>query len=108
MAIPTLNTSTLKVLEVYKAMIGRSLKGWTNGELARAVGEDNPANITRSLNTLIAAGLVEKTEEDGRFRYSDFLLKISFAHSLETETTIQRETERHRQLIAGARGLING
>lgn len=100
------NKSTIKVLDVFKAMKGKSLKGCTNGELAQLTGE-TPANVTRSLNTLIQAGLVEKNPEDGRFRYSSLMTNIATAHALEIDTATQRLIEIKQRTIAGARGILN-
>lgn len=101
-----INKSALKALEVLKAMRGKSIAGFTNNELATKLKE-TPTNITRALNTLISAGLVEKWD-DNRFRYSSLLLEIAHAHTLETQETIQRTNQLYNQVTANARALLNG
>lgn len=100
------NKSSLKVLAVFKAMKGKSIAGCSNGELAQATNESF-ANITRALNTLIEAGLVEKWS-DGLFRYSSFMLEIAHAHDIQVKESVDRSIDRRNEVIAGARAILNG
>ncbi|MDE4029510.1 helix-turn-helix domain-containing protein, partial [Glaesserella parasuis] len=61
--------STQRALRILKALKGRTLTGLSNKELADRLNE-SPVNITRSLQALIAEGLVVKLEETGRFALS--------------------------------------
>ncbi len=62
MTTKRVNETALRVLRVLIALKGHTLTGLSNGEVAKALGE-SPANITRYMQTLIEAGLVERRED---------------------------------------------
>lgn len=97
---PRVNDTALRVLRVLTALKGHTLTGLSNGELAKALNE-SPANITRYMNTLIAAGLAER-RDDGRFCHSVQMLQIAQAHAEHISRFQGRINELNRRVAAGS------
>ena len=76
--------STKRALRILKALKGRTFIGLSNKELADALNE-SPVNITQALKVLIDEGMVEKSEETGRFSLSILTLQIAETHRREHE-----------------------
>ncbi|CAM2820484.1 helix-turn-helix domain-containing protein [Glaesserella parasuis] len=93
--------STQRALRILKALKGRTLTGLSNKELADRLNE-SPVNITRSLQALIAEGLVVKLEETGRFALSIQMLQIAVTHQRDTEKMQARMAEMDQRVNAGA------
>ncbi|MCY1391420.1 MarR family protein [compost metagenome] len=90
----------LRVLRTLQALRGHSLKGLSNGELATRL-QDSKANVNRSVNTLIAAGLAVRLE-DGRYALSVGMLQIAQAHAEEMARAQNRINELSQRVLAGA------
>ncbi|KDB48252.1 helix-turn-helix domain-containing protein [Glaesserella parasuis] len=93
--------STRRALRILKALQGRSVIGLSNKELADRLNE-SPVNITRSLQALIAEGLVVKQEETGRFVLGIQMLQIAVTHQRDTEKIQARMAEMGQRVNAGA------
>ncbi|HBO0095221.1 helix-turn-helix domain-containing protein [Pseudomonas aeruginosa] len=100
MTTKRVNETALRVLRVLIALKGHTLTGLSNGEVAKALGE-SPANITRYMQTLIEAGLVER-REDGRFAHSVSMLQIAQAHADHVSRMQNRINEINRRVAAGS------
>ncbi|MFO7117592.1 helix-turn-helix domain-containing protein [Pseudomonas aeruginosa] len=100
MTTKRVNETALRVLRVLIALKGHTLTGLSNGEVAKALGE-SPANITRYMQTLIEAGLVER-REDGRFAHSISMLQIAQAHAAHVSRMQNRINELNRRVAAGS------
>lgn len=93
--------SGAKVLRVLIALRGHALNGLSNGELAKALGEQ-PSTINRCLNTLIEAGLAVKLDS-GRYAHSVMLLQIATAYANEMDRAQSKISELTQRVHAGAR-----
>ena len=96
-----ISSSGSRILRVLKALLGHTLNGISNGELALAL-EDSPANINRALNTLIEEGLAMKLD-NGRFAPGIQLLQIAVAYSNEMSRAQDRINEINQRVLAGSR-----
>lgn len=92
--------SATRALRIIKALKGRTLTGLSNKELAEALNE-SPVNITRALKVLIEEGMVEKSEETGRFSLSILTLRIAETHRRETEKMQARMMEMDQRVSTG-------
>lgn len=92
--------SATRALRIIKALKGRTLMGLSNKELAEALNE-SPVNITRALKVLIEEGMVEKSEETGRFSLSILTLRIAETHRRETEKMQARMMEMDQRVSTG-------
>jgi DNA-binding IclR family transcriptional regulator len=90
----------LRVLNTLKALRGQSLNGLSNSELANRL-QDSKANVNRSVNTLIAAGLAVRLDS-GRFALSVAMLQIAQAHADEMARAQNRIHELNQRVLAGA------
>lgn len=97
--------SAAKVLQVLKAMRGKSLSGVSNQQLSQELDEA-PANITRALQTLQQEGFAQQLE-DGNYALSNSLLAIAHAHSQEVQRAQSRLSE-HCQRVDAATKNITG
>ncbi|MBU4380036.1 MAG: helix-turn-helix domain-containing protein, partial [Proteobacteria bacterium] len=66
------STSARRVLRVLKILKGHSLRGLSNGDVAKALGE-SPVNVTRALQALAEEGMVTQLDT-GRWAHSVALL----------------------------------
>lgn len=73
------STTIKRVVHVIKILKGHSINDLSNKELATASGE-SPANITRTLNTLVSEGMVQHPGS-GRYALGMQLLYIAQAFS---------------------------
>ncbi|ELY4479072.1 helix-turn-helix domain-containing protein [Salmonella enterica] len=94
------NPSLRRGLRILKALKGKSLHGLSNKELAKALGE-SPVNITRSIEVLIAEGMVQRLET-GRYAPGMQLLFIAQAFSNEMAIAQTRIAELNQRVLAGS------
>ncbi|EAP7475946.1 IclR family transcriptional regulator [Salmonella enterica subsp. enterica] len=94
------NPSLRRGLRILKALKGKSLYGLSNKELAKALGE-SPVNITRSIEVLIAEGMVQRLET-GRYAPGMQLLFIAQAFSNEMAIAQTRIAELNQRVLAGS------
>lgn len=94
------NPSLRRGLRILKALKGKSLHGLSNKELAKALGE-SPVNITRSIEVLIAEGMVQRLET-GRYTPGMQLLFIAQAFSNEMAIAQTRIAELNQRVLAGS------
>ncbi|EHK6449999.1 helix-turn-helix domain-containing protein [Salmonella enterica] len=94
------NPSLRRGLRILKALKGKSLHGLSNKELAKALGE-SPVNITRSIEVLIAEGMVQRLET-GRYAPGMQLLFIAQAFSNEMAIAQARIAELNQRVLAGS------
>lgn len=95
------SSSIKRALRVMKALKGHSLSGISNGELAKALNE-SPANITRTLNTLVDEGMAQKLDS-GRYAPGMQLLQIAQSFSNEMANTQARIAEMNQRVLAGSK-----
>lgn len=95
------SSSIKRALRVMKALKGHSLSGISNGELAKALNE-SPANITRTLNTLVDEGMAQKLDS-GRYAPGMQLLQIAQSFSNEMANTQTRIAEMSQRVLAGSK-----
>jgi DNA-binding IclR family transcriptional regulator len=84
-----------------KALKGHSLSGVSNGELAEALHE-SPANISRTLNTLVEEGMAQRLES-GRYAPGMQLLQIAQSFASEMAATQTRIAEMNQRVLSGSR-----
>ncbi|MEG2663539.1 MAG: helix-turn-helix domain-containing protein [Hafnia sp.] len=95
------SSSIKRAMRVMKALKGHSLSGISNGELAKALNE-SPANITRTLNTLVDEGMAQKLDS-GRYAPGMQLLQIAQSFSNEMANTQTRIAEMSQRVLAGSK-----
>lgn len=76
---PRTQATAVRALQVLKALKGHTLTGLSNKYLADTLG-CTPSEISLSLNTLEAEGLVTKLD-NGRYAHSVQMLQIAHAHA---------------------------
>ena len=67
MATDYTNSSQQRVLRLVLAMFGDVVHGYTPGQLCDATGA-RADQMTRDLSNLVAAGLADRDDDDGRYR----------------------------------------
>ncbi|HAF2130150.1 TPA: IclR family transcriptional regulator [Salmonella enterica] len=87
-------------LRILKVLKGKSLHGLSNKELAKALGESE-ANITRTMDELIAEGMAQRLET-GRYAPGMQLLHIAQAFSNEMAAGQARIAELNQRVLAGS------
>ncbi|MCU4601882.1 helix-turn-helix domain-containing protein [Acinetobacter ursingii] len=102
----TENKSAGIVLEVLKALRGRSLSGATNQELSKQIGT-SPATITRALKTLEQHGFAQKLD-DGSYAQGKFFIQAAYAHAEEIDRAQGRINQHIQQVFAGVRQINSG
>ncbi|CDF82119.1 helix-turn-helix domain-containing protein [Pseudomonas nitroreducens] len=85
-------SSAARVLRVLKALRGHTLRGLSNTELAKALGE-SPANITRYMDLLIEEGFATRYEDTGRFAPGIAFLQYAMATADELDRGAARIQE---------------
>lgn len=95
------SSSIKRALRVMKALKGHSLSGVFNGELAEALHE-SPANISRTLNTLVEEGMAQRLES-GRYAPGMQLLQIAQSFASEMAATQTRIAEMNQRVLSGSR-----
>lgn len=95
------SSSIKRALRVMKALKGHSLSGVSNGELAEALHE-SPANISRTLNTLVEEGMAQRLES-GRYAPGMQLLQIAQSFASEMAATQTRIAEMNQRVLSGSR-----
>lgn len=99
----TANAATRRCLRIIEILAGRVLDGFSNKELADALGAP-PPTISRDLATLAAVGWVQRLET-GRWSLSAKPLQVAQAYSNHLERTTMRIAELNRRIAAGALAL---
>lgn len=99
-----MSTSATRCLSVLHVLRGHTLKGLSNSDIAKALGE-TAVNITRATATLIESGFVTKLE-NGHYALGTSLLQIATAHSIEMQQAQDRINEINQRVMAGANQLI--
>ncbi|EJO9071458.1 helix-turn-helix domain-containing protein [Salmonella enterica] len=94
------NTSLRRGLRILKALKGKSLRGLSNKELAKALGESE-ANISRAMGALIEEGMAQRLES-GRYAPGMQLLYIAQAFSNEMAAGQARIAELNQRVLAGS------
>lgn len=94
------STTIKRAIRVMKVLKGHSLNGLSNKELAKALCE-SPANITRTLNTLVSEGMAQRLES-GRYAPGMQLLYIAQAFSNEMAAGQARISELNQRVLAGS------
>lgn len=89
------NTS-IRALQVIKAMRGKTFSGMSVKELADTLNTSS-TNICRTLDDLVTEGFAEK-RPDGRYQLSISMLQIANSHQDETQR-LQRRIEEYNQRI---------
>lgn len=99
---PSTNTSQTirRAILIMKALKGHSLDGVSNNELAVAL-QESPANISRTLNTLVNEGMVQRLPT-GRYAPGMHLLYIAQSFSNEMASGQARIAELNQRVIAGS------
>ncbi|PTQ91249.1 helix-turn-helix domain-containing protein [Agitococcus lubricus] len=95
-----MSSSAQRALSVLKALRGHSLSGLSNGQLATHLNE-TPTNITRALQDLAAADLVQKLD-NGNFAHTPLMEQIALAHLNSLNQAEQRIKELQRRAAVHA------
>ncbi|HBO4355071.1 TPA: helix-turn-helix domain-containing protein [Pseudomonas aeruginosa] len=83
--------SVRRALRLMKALRGHALRGLSNAELAKALGE-SPVNVTRYVDTLVEEGWATRLE-DGRITPGIAFLQFAMATTEELDRAGARLTE---------------
>lgn len=93
-------SSGRKVLRVFKALKGHTLRGLSNKELSEAMNL-TPSGVTHCIDTLISEGLAQRLD-NGRFALSIGALQIAQAHANEMQLASAHIQEINARVAAGA------
>lgn len=95
-----MSNSAIRALRVLIALRGHSLTGLSNGQLATHL-QETPTNITRALQDLAAADLVQKLD-NGNFAHTSVMEQIALAHLNSLSQAEQRIKELQRRAAVHA------
>lgn len=95
------NTSQVRILKIINCLKGHAIDGLSNTDIATMI-KDSKANVSRTLDVMIAEGFAVKHEETGRFSLSKKMISIATSTMLELDKAEAKINEIRQRIIAGA------
>lgn len=95
------NSAVRRVCRMLQVLKGHSVEGLALAEITKALGEQNPSTVMRTLDTLADESLVIKLDT-GRWALSILMLQIAAATESEISRKSLRLTELKQRIAAGA------